>query len=80
MRYTVEEINNNVAKIVFGDSMDIWELNADMTEADLDDLVFQYIAAASKDWQQHSIVLSTGQTRTATAKPAEETERGRRII
>ena len=43
MQYTVEEINNNVAKIVFGDgTWTFLELNADMTEADLDDLVFTY--------------------------------------
>ena len=31
MQYTVEEINNNVAKIVFGDGAGHLELNADMT-------------------------------------------------
>ena len=41
MQYKVEEINNNIAKIQFSDGT--WtfvELNADMTEVDLDDLVF----------------------------------------
>ena len=41
MQYTVQEINNNVAKIVFSDgSWTFLELNSDMTEAELDDIVF----------------------------------------
>lgn len=77
MQYTVEEINNNVAKIVFSDgTWTFLELNADMTEADLDDLVFSILPPHLKTGSGTPSFLSAGQTRTAAAKPVEEAEEG----
>ena len=77
MQYTVEEINNNVAKIVFGDgTWTFLELNADMTEADLDGLVFSILPPHLKTGSGTPSFLSAGQTRTAAAKPVEEAEEG----
>ena len=46
MQYTVEEIENNIAKVVFSDGTWAYvELHADMTEADLDELVFMIAPA-----------------------------------
>ena len=73
MQYKVEEINNNVAKIVFSDNT--WtfvELNSQMTEADLDELVFIIAPAHLKTGSGTPSFLSAGQTRTAAAKPVEE--------
>lgn len=72
-QYTVAEIKNNVAKIQFSD--DTWafvELTADMTEADLDDLVFYTMPPHLKTGSGTPSFLSAGQTRTAAAKPVEE--------
>lgn len=77
MQYTVEEINNNVAKIVFSDgTWTFLELNADMTEADLDDLVFHILPPHLRTGSGTPSFLSAGQTRTAAAKPLEEAEEG----
>ena len=73
MKYTVEEINNHVAKISFSDGT--WtfvELNADMTEADLDDLVFAIAPPHLKTGSGTPSFLSAGQSRTAAVKPVEE--------
>ena len=76
MQYTVAEINNNVAKIQFSDgTWTFLELNADMTEADLDDIVFTYSTTSLKKAGKPSF-LSAGQTRTAAARPIEEAEEG----
>ena len=73
MQYTVKEINNNVAKIQFADgTWTFLELNADLTEADLDDLVFAIAPPHLKTGSGTPSFLSAGQTRTAAAKPVEE--------
>lgn len=77
MQYTVSEINNNVAKIQFSDgTWTFLELNADITEADLDDMVFAIIPPHLKTGSGTPSFLSAGQTRTAAAKPIEEAEEG----
>ena len=73
MQYTVEEINNNVAKIQFSDgTFTFLELNADITEEDLDNMVFNIAPPHLKTGTGTPSFLSAGQTRTAAAKPAEE--------
>ena len=73
MQYTVEEINNNVAKIKFSDgTWTFLELHEDMTEADLDDIVFNIIPPHLKTGSGTPSFLSAGQTRTAAVKPVEE--------
>ena len=73
MQYTVVEINNNVAKIQFSDgTWTFLELNADMTEVDLDELVFAIAPPHLKTGTGTPSFLSAGQTRTAAAKPVEE--------
>tara|TARA_R100000734_G_C3222528_1_gene33502 strand:- start:112 stop:474 length:363 start_codon:yes stop_codon:yes gene_type:complete len=72
MEYTIPEINNGVAKIQFSDSS--WtfvELTADMTEADLDDIVFRVTPPHLKTGEAPSF-LKAGTTRTAAEKPIEE--------
>ena len=77
MQYTVAEINNNVAKIQFSDgTWTFLELNADITEADLDDMVFSIAPPHLKTGSGTPSFLSAGQTRTAAAKPIEEPEEG----
>ncbi len=73
MKYTVAEINNNVAKIEFSDgTFTFVELNSDMTEADLDDVVFAIAPPHLKTGSGTPSFLSVGQSRTAAAKPSEE--------
>ena len=73
MEYTVAEINNNVAKIQFSDgTWTFLELNADLTEADLDDMVFAIAPPHLKTGTGTPSFLSAGQSRTAAAKPIEE--------
>ena len=73
MQYTIEEINNNVAKIQFADgTWTFLELNADLTEADLDDMVFAIAPPHLKTGTGTPSFLSAGQSRTAAAKPIEE--------
>ena len=73
MQYTVVEINNNVAKIQFADgTWTFLELNADLTEADLDDMVFSIAPPHLKTGSGTPSFLSAGQTRTAAARPIEE--------
>lgn len=72
MQYTVGEIENNVAKIVFSDGT--WafvELHADMTEADLDELVFMIAPAHLKTGSGRPSFIEAGQTRTAAMRPEE---------
>ena len=72
MNYDIPEINNGVAKIVFSD--DSWtfvQLNADMTEADLDDLVHRITPPHLTTGEAPSF-LKAGTTRTAAEKPVEE--------
>ena len=72
MEYSIPEINNGVAKVVFSDQT--WTfvpLTADMSEADLDDLVHHITPPHLKTGATPSF-LSAGATRTA-AKKAEET-------
>jgi len=77
MQYTVSEINNNVAKIQFSDgTWTFLELNADLTEADLDDMVFNIAPPHLKTGSGTPSFLAAGQTRTAAAKPIEEAEEG----
>ena len=73
MQYTISEISNNVAKIRFSDgTWTFLELNADMTEAELDDLVFAIAPPHLKTGSGTPSFLSAGQTRTAAAAPVEE--------
>lgn len=73
MQYTVVEINNNVAKIQFADgTWTFLELNADLTEAELDDIVFSIAPPHLKTGSGTPSFLSAGQTRTAAARPIEE--------
>ncbi len=73
MQYTVVEINNNVAKIQFSDgTWTFLELNADLTEADLDDMVFSIAPPHLKTGSGTPSFLSAGQTRTAAARPIEK--------
>ena len=77
MQYTVAEINNNVAKIQFSDGC--WtfvELNADMTEAELDDIVHQIMPSHLKTGSGTPSFLTEGQTRTAAVAPLPEVEEG----
>ena len=72
MQYTVGEIENNVAKIVFSDGT--WafvELHADMTEADLDELVYMIAPAQLKTGAGKPSFIEVGQNRTAVMKPEE---------
>ena len=72
MEYSIPEINNGVAKIVFSDqSWTFVQLASDMTEADLDDLVHHITPPHLKTGTTPSF-LSAGTTRTAAEKPAEE--------
>tara|TARA_B100000963_G_scaffold293295_1_gene263659 strand:+ start:528 stop:767 length:240 start_codon:yes stop_codon:yes gene_type:complete len=77
VQYKVEEINNNVAKIQFSDgTWTFLELNADLTEADLDDMVYAIAPPHLKTGTGTPSFLSSGQSRTAAAKPIEEAEEG----
>ena len=65
MQYTIPEINNGVAKVQWGDGT--WtfvELTSDMTEADLDDLVYRATPPHLKTGSSPSF-LSAGASRTA---------------
>ena len=72
MEYSIPEINNGVAKIVFSDqSWTFVQLASDMTEADLDDLVHHIAPPHLKTGTTPSF-LSAGTTRTAAERPIEE--------
>lgn len=72
MNYDIPEINNGVAKVRFSDgSWTFIELSADMTEADLDDLVHMVAPPQLKTGETPSF-LSAGTSRTAAAKSVEE--------
>ena len=73
MQYTVPEINNNVAKIQYSDGT--WtfvELTSTMTEAELDELVFQIAPPHLKTGEGTPSFLTEGATRTAALQPIEE--------
>jgi len=71
MNYTVEEINNGIAKIAWSDgSWSFVEMTSDMTEADLDDAVYRAIPPSLKIGSVPAFV-SEGATRTAAEKPLE---------
>lgn len=72
MQYTIPEINDGLAKVVFPDGT--WTyiaLTSDMTEADLDDMVHRMTPPHLLSGTAPSF-LSAGATRTAAEKPAEE--------
>ena len=72
MEYSIPEINNGVAKVQFTDgSWTFVELTADMTEADLDDIVHRITPPHLKTGTTPSF-LSAGTTRTAAEKTIEE--------
>ena len=72
MNYDIPEINNGVAKIQFSDgSWTFVELTADMTEADLDDIVHRITPPHLKTGATPSF-LQAGTTRTAAEKPEAE--------
>ena len=69
MQYTIPEINNGVAKVEFIDgSWTFVELTSDMTEADLDDIVYRITPPHLKTGTTPSF-LSAGSSRTAAEKP-----------
>lgn len=69
MEYTIPEINDGLAKIVFPDqSWTFVPLTEDMTEADLDDIVHRITPPHLKTGTTPSF-LSAGATRTAAEKP-----------
>ena len=75
MQYTVAEINNNVAKINFSDGT--WtfvELRSDMTEAELDEIVFQIAPPHLKTGEGTPSFLTEGATRTAALAPVSDGE------
>ena len=66
MQYTIPEINNGVAKVQWSDGT--WtfvELTSDMTEAELDDIVYRITPPHMKIGSTPSF-LSAGATRTAS--------------
>lgn len=70
MQYTVAEINNNVAKIQFSDgSWTFVELRSDMTEAELDEIVFHIMPPHLKTGEGTPSFLTAGSTRTAALQP-----------
>jgi hypothetical protein len=70
MQYTVPEINNNVAKIQFSDgSWTFLELRPDMTEAELDEMVFHITPPHLKTGEGTPSFLTAGATRTAALQP-----------
>ena len=72
MQYSVPEITNGVAKILFSDgSWGFVELTSDMTPADLDDIVHRIAPPNLKTGTAPSF-LSEGASRTAAEKPVEE--------
>ena len=72
MEYSIPEINDGLAKIVFPDqSWTFVPLTEDMTEADLDDIVHRITPPHLLTGTAPSF-LSAGTTRTAAEKPAEE--------
>lgn len=69
MQYTISKIDNGIATVVFENGS--WAevvLSSDMTEQDVDDAVNQF---APKTGSAPAF-LSVGQTRTAQAKPADQ--------
>ena len=73
MEYTVPEINDGIAKVQFSDGSWIFiELQSDMTVADFDDLVFHLCPPQLRSGTVPSF-LEAGATRTASAKPVENT-------
>ena len=71
MEYSIPEINNGLAKIVWPDqSWTFVPLTADMTEADLDDIVHRITPPHLLSGSTPSF-LSAGATRTAAAKSEE---------
>ncbi len=72
MEYSIPEINDGLAKIVFPDnSWTFIPLTEDMTAEDLDDLVYRMTPPHLLSGTAPSF-LSAGATRTAAEKPAEE--------
>lgn len=71
MQYTIAEVTNGVAKIEWPDgTYSFAKLTADMTEADLDDLVYHSAPGYLMTGETPSFV-SAGLTRTAALKPSE---------
>jgi len=75
MQYTIAEINNNIAKIVFSDgTWSFVELTAEMTEAELDDYVANIVPPHLKTGGGTPSFLSSGASRTATKITYDEPE------
>ena len=73
MQYTIEEVTNGVAKVRWSDgTFSFTKMTADMTEADLDDLVYAAAPGHLMTGEAPSFV-SVGASRTAAAKPVETT-------
>ena len=71
MQYDITEITNGVAKILFSDgTWTFLQLSADMTEADIDDVVHQIAPPQLKTGEAPGF-LQAGTSRTAAEKPAE---------
>ena len=73
MQYTISEIENGIAKVVWSDgSWSFLELSSDMTEADLDDAIYRMVPPNLKTGAAPSF-LSEGASRTAAEIPAPST-------
>lgn len=74
MQYTIAEVTDGVAKIEWSDgTYSFTKMTADMTEADLDDLVYATAPGHLMTGEAPSFV-TVGATRTAAAKPVETIE------
>ena len=74
MDYTIPEINDGVAKIVFSDgSYTFLRLKDDMTEAELDDFAYRFASDNLKTGGSVPSFLSAGASRTAAPINHEET-------
>ena len=75
MQYTVAEINNNIAKVVFSDGT--WtfvELRSDMTETELDDHIAMITPPHLKTGDGTPSFLTAGAQRTAARITYDEPE------
>ena len=71
MEYTIPEINGGIAKVQWSDgTFTFIELFSDMTEAELDDLVFRITPPHLKTGGSAPSFLSAGATRTAAEMDA----------
>ena len=73
MQYTIPEITNGIAKVVFSDgSYTFLKLRDDMTEAEVDDFVYRSAPDNLKPNGSTPSFLSAGASRTAAEMDPEE--------